>query len=313
MKAAAVCFCAFLPLWAQTTRAVESGYAYDINGRRVPTGWSVTRQTGPGESKTVEHALSPNGRLVPREAVVERIIRDDASGRVVERTIIAYDPNGAPGPPVKVRIEETPEAAGGKRVVETTWRGDINGAFRLSERAVTEVRRAGDTEFATTTVARPKWDGSLETFERTEAETQKTKDGSKARISTYRPDPNGRFHETERQVVETKEAGSETVTNLHQYRVRGSQLVLDGQTLSRTVKHDGSEVTEVDILRADVPGRPTVPGKPALVERQTIQRTQSPGGLRETVLSRLASPNDAGKLETPRVIAERTCTGQCAP
>ncbi len=257
--------------------------------------------------------MSVNGRLAPRQEVVEKVIRDDAGGKVVERTIIPYDPNGNPGAPAKVRIEELPEAGGGKRVIATTWRANINGSFQLSERAVTQVRQEDGVEKAVTTVARPALNGALETFERSEAETHKVKDGSRSRLSIFRPDANGRFRELERQEVETKSAGAETVSNLNQYRVRGGQLVLDGQTVSRTVRRNGSETTEVDIYRADVPGRPTLPGKPVLIERQTIERNQGEGELREKLVSRLASPNDPGRLEAPRVIAEKVCKGNCAP
>lgn len=313
MKGSWAWLCALTPLLAQTPGASETAYVYDVNGRRVPAVWTSSRQAGPGESRTIEHSMSVNGRLVPRQEVVEKVIREDATGRVVERTVIPYDPNGNPGPPAKVRIEEFPDAGGGKRVIETTWRANINGSFQLSERAVTEVRRENGVEKAVTSVARPTLNGTLETFERSEAESYKVKDGTRSRVSIFRPDANGRFRELERQEVETKTSGGETVSNLNQYRVRGSQMVLDGQTVSRTVKRDGSEVTEVDIYRADVPGRPTSLGKPALIERQKIERSQSEGELKEKVVSQLASPNDPGRLEAPRIIAERVCKGKCAP
>ncbi len=313
MKGCWAWLCAFTPLLAQTPAALETTYVYDVNGRRVPAVWTSSRQAAPGESRAVEHAMSVNGRLVPRQEVVEKVIRDDARGRVVERTVIPYDPNGNPGPPARIRIEEFSEPGGAKRVISTTWRANINGSFQLSERAVTEVRQEGGAEKAVTTVARPTLNGTLETFERSEAESYKLKDGSRSRLSIFRPDANGRFRELERQEVETKTSGAETVANLNLYRVRGSDMVLDGQTVSRTVKRDGSEVTEVDIYRADVPGRPTLPGKPALIERQTIERSKGEGELTEKVVSRLASPNDPGRFEAPRVIAERVCKGACAP
>lgn len=300
---------------AQTAASQETYYVYDLNGRRVPAGWSVEHTAAPGESKTVEKAISVNGRTVPRQEVQEKIIQADASGKIVERTITRYDPNGVPGPPERVRVEETAEAGGGSRVVETVWRADINGRFRLAERSVTEVRKEGDREVSTTSVARPTLNGTLETVERIDGERRKTIEGVETQTSTYRRDASGNYYEAVRQISKITKMDNQELATWDQYLVRGSQLVLDGRTVTRTVKTpDGAQVSEVDIYRADVPGRPAEPGRPALLERQVIQKTkQEDGSVVESLLVRRASPNDPGKLGEPEKIGERVCTGKCAP
>ena len=53
-----------------------------------------------------------NGRTVPVESTEERVLSDSGSSRVIERIIKRYDANGNPGPPERVRIEETKEPDG---------------------------------------------------------------------------------------------------------------------------------------------------------------------------------------------------------
>lgn len=300
---------------AQTATEQETYYVYDLNGRRVPAGWSVERTAAPGESKTVEKAVSVNGRTVPRLEIQEKVIQANASGKIIERTITRYDPNGVPGSPERVRVEETPEAGGGARIVETVWRADINGRFQLTERSVSEVRKEGERELSSTSVARPTLNGTLETVERIDGERRKTSEGVETQTSTYRRDASGRYYEAVRQISRTTKVGDQELSTWDQYLVRGSQLALDGRTVSRTVKTpDGAQLTEVDIYRADVPGRPAEPGHPALLERQAIQKTKrEDGAVVESILVRRASPNDPGKLGKPEKIGERVCTGKCTP
>ena len=49
---------------------------------------------------------SINGRTVPMEQVEERVLRNDASGKVTERIIRRYDPQGNALPPARETIEE---------------------------------------------------------------------------------------------------------------------------------------------------------------------------------------------------------------
>jgi hypothetical protein len=267
----------------------------------------------PGTSTTVETAISLNGRAVPREIVEEKVVRDDASGRIVEQTVRRYDPAGTPGPPEKTRTEETRRPDGSSQIVKTTYRSDINGAMQLSARSTTDKRTTPDGETASTTLERPTLNGSLETQERVQVVKKKTGAGQEAEISTYRRDANGSFFEFMRQVTETKATNGQSVSNLSQYELKNSRLELAGQTVTRTKKQsDGTEISEVDVYRIEVPGRPAIPGKTNLLERQIIERKPAAGDkVIETLAVSRTSPNAPEVLGAPKQVSERVCTGAC--
>src|ERR1700688_3256292 len=92
-------------LAAQDANAVKTTEV-DINGHRVTQGpqvFTIQSKTG---SLTTETVQSINGRTVPLERVEDRVVSDDASGRVTERIIRRYDLTGNPIPPEKVVLEE---------------------------------------------------------------------------------------------------------------------------------------------------------------------------------------------------------------
>ncbi len=126
--------------------SVTSTTAVDINGHRVSDGPQVVRTKSPTGSITTETLQSVNGRMVPLERVEERIVRDDASGRVVERLIRRYDPQGNPTQPVKETIDEQKRPDGSSTTQTTTYRGDVNGSMQLIEKTVTETRKSGSSE-----------------------------------------------------------------------------------------------------------------------------------------------------------------------
>src|SRR5260370_32183389 len=101
-------------------------------------------------STTTERLQSINGRMVPWERVEERVLRDDASGRVVERWVRHYDQTGNPTPPEKSLIEETKRSDGGSTVRTTTWRGDVNGGGAGAGRVVQDGAKTGARPAATT-------------------------------------------------------------------------------------------------------------------------------------------------------------------
>ncbi len=313
MRLCAIALFGAFSLLGQQGKSVDSSYTYDLNGRLVDSGVRTAVLRAPGTSTTIETEISLNGRSVPREIVEEKVIRDDASGRIVEQTVRRYDATGTPGPPEKTRTEETKRPDGSSQVVKTTYRGDINGAMQLSVRSITETRSTPDGETASTTLERPTLNGTLEAQERVQVVKKKSGAGQEAEISTYRRDANGGYFEFLRQVAETKTTNGQSVSNLSQYELKNSRLELAGQTITRTKKQsDGSEVSEVDIYRIEVPGRPAVPGKPNLLERQYIERKPAAGGtVIETLAVSQTSPNAPERLGAPKRVSERVCTGAC--
>jgi hypothetical protein len=120
----------------------------DINGNRVPDGPAVVHSKNDGRTETTEITQSVNGRTVPLERVDERVIRDDSSGRVVERIIRRYDQTGGAMTPGKEIIEEQKRPDGSSTKQVTSYRGDINGGMQVIEKSVTQVQSSGPTENA---------------------------------------------------------------------------------------------------------------------------------------------------------------------
>ena len=71
----------------------------DVNGNRVSNGPQVISTKTATGSEITEMRQSVNGRMVPLERVEEKVLRDDASGRLVERIIHRYDAQGNPTAP----------------------------------------------------------------------------------------------------------------------------------------------------------------------------------------------------------------------
>src|SRR5438105_13243939 len=97
-----------------------------------------------------ERFQSINGRQVPVEQVTERVISDDANGKVTERIVQKFDPTRRPASTERVMIQETKLPGGGSTVRETTYRNDINGGQREDARTTTETRASGSTTPAST-------------------------------------------------------------------------------------------------------------------------------------------------------------------
>src|SRR5712692_2946043 len=104
--------------WAQSTTTL---YTTDINGRRV----EEISHAATDVSRT-ERTQSINGAKVPLEQSEEKVLRDDANGKVTERVVRKYDQTGRLTSTERVLAEERKAAAGGSHVEETTWRSDVN-------------------------------------------------------------------------------------------------------------------------------------------------------------------------------------------
>jgi hypothetical protein len=298
--------------------SVTSTTAVDINGHRVSDGPQVVRTKSPTGSVTTETLQSVNGRMVPLERVEERTVRDDASGRVVERLIRRYDPQGNPTQPVKETIDEQKRPDGSSTTQTTTYRGDVNGNMQLLEKSVTELRKSGSSESTETSIQRPTVNGSVETVEkRSSVKTNQPGGAYQEETNTQRKSPNGGFYTAVRQTTEHTQQGSQASDNTAEYEVGANgQLQLHGQTVSKTVtRPDGSKDVVVDIFGQSVPGTvDSGTGGLKLQEQQVIQRTPGPGGMvTETVSVRRPSVSDPNKLGPERQLSQTVCKGDCNP
>src|SRR5258705_5777458 len=146
-----------LTLAAQQSTEQSSSWTVDANGHRVE-GSNYKVVESPTGSQKVETQRSINGRMVPIQSSEDRVLQQDSSFKVIERTIRAFDANGNPGPPTKVRIEERKNPDGSSTIQSTAYRSDINGNSQIAERAVTQIRKGAATE-TTTTIERPTLNG----------------------------------------------------------------------------------------------------------------------------------------------------------
>src|SRR5580692_5157115 len=141
-KTALACACSLIAphLVAQTSN-LNSTTAVDINGNAVAYGPSISQTKSDGNSQTTVTTQSLNGRNVPLEQVEQHVLRDDASGKVIERIVRKFDPQGNALPPVRQRIEEQKRPDGSSNIQSTTFTTDINGNTQITEKAVTDTQK----------------------------------------------------------------------------------------------------------------------------------------------------------------------------
>lgn len=284
-------------------------YITDLDGRRVPAASYSTTKSGNVVTFT-EQSQSVNGRTVPLESTEERVVRDDANGRVVERIIRRFDQTGNPGPPEKQTIEERKNPDGSISSLTTVYRGDLNGRFQIAERVKSEGQRSGNTTTTQTVVERPNLNGSMDVSERQTLVSTEENGKAQSNFTVYRKDSTGRFAEALRVVTDATEQNGQRTENVVQYELTDSgSLKLASQTVTRARKNaDGSESREVDIYRA-VPGRIDTSGKPVLQERQIIEQRKQGNQLVETTVVQRPTISDPNRLGGPQKIGERVCTG----
>ncbi len=283
----------------------------DLNGNLVPT-TTVSADRTPNSVQVTEKMQSINGGLVPRERVEERVIKDDASGRIVERIVHRYDQTGNPGPPEKQVIEEQ-KTASGTTTRSTTYRGDISGNMVLYERSASETRVNGSDRSTDTVVERQTMNG-LDTVEKKSVTQSGSKDDYQENAVIYRKGENGFFPAVKTSTTHSQHDGVST-ENTAEYEVgyMGS-LELHSQKVSRVVKNpDGSESTEVDLYGKSVPGTVDSPeAKLQLKEHEIVEKKPGPGGtVREIVAVRRPTISDPNTLGPEKVISETICRGKC--
>src|SRR5579863_2597966 len=150
-------FCAALAMPQSSTTT----YMKDLNGNRVDV-----QSFSSNDGEHTELFQSINGRQVPLEQSVDRVVSQDASGKVTERIVKKFNQEGQLISTDRVMIEENKLPGGSSTVRETTYRSDVNGSFLEAERKTIETRVNGSTTTASTVIDRPTLNGSLETVEK---------------------------------------------------------------------------------------------------------------------------------------------------
>jgi hypothetical protein len=305
---AALALAACLPAAQEGGRQLST-YVFDGGGGRQLWGEQIA-----GAGRRLERRRDLNGRWTPSEQVEERVVRSDAAGRVVERTVRRFSPDGRPLPAERIVIEEA--ALGGGRSVTTTrvLRGDLNGRMEVYEVAVAESRTAGDATHTTTNVERRGVSGRMEIVERRLGTATTSEGTSVTSEALLERDPNGRFVETARVAATRTERGGRSEETREEFRiVSGSVPVLVRRSVERASRTPGGAVREVDVFGPAAPGRAAGPDL-QLRERQVYESAAAPDGSVTEVFSirrpALTSTRELGPLQK---ISETVCRGQCAP
>lgn len=296
-----------MPISAQQASQTDV-YTYDANGSRV-----LATQQSAAKGTSQQSIRNMNGRVAPLEQVEEKIISEDANGRVIERLVRTFDGNGAAQPPQRIRITERKESDGVKSIETQVFNGNINGGFSLTERSQALEKTAGGRVTIETLIARPTINGSLDTVEKRASTIVTTGEKINADTLTYRRDTGGSYYTAAREVKETDKKDGVTVENTANY-ISGEQrqLVLAGQTVAETTRRpDGSETRQVNVYGTGLPGRPDT-GQATLREQQIIEKNKTATGVVETLSVRRPAVDNPKALGPAHKISEKVCTGPCA-
>jgi hypothetical protein len=287
----------------------------DVNGHRVVDGPDVVQTKSTNGSGYTEIMQSVNGRSVPLERREERVLRDDASGRLVETLVRNYDQDGNPTQPVKQVREEQKRPDGSSNIQTSSYRADLNGKMQLLEKSITDIRKSGSSETSETLLQRPSVNGSMETVEKqTTVTTMQSGGNYQKEATTYERDGSGNFALAVKESVEhSQEAGAST-ENTARYEVIDGRLQLQSQRVSKVVtRPDGSKETELDLFAPSTLGTADG-GSPKLKirEQQIIEKRLGPGGsVVETVSVRRPGLTDQTVLGPAKQISETICRGKC--
>jgi len=293
-------------------QSATTTYQTDINGRRV----AVATQDQSAKGERTQRTQSLNGRQVPLEQSSERVVRDDASGKVVERTIQKFDPTGRPAGTERVTVEETPLPGGGKLVKETTAVNELNGGYRPVERRTTETRVSGQTTTTNITLDKPGLNQAFQTAEKRNTVTVGPTGKQQTTETVERTDVSGRFRPVQRNETSVQAAGEKTTQNSATYELDASgKLFLAKQTVATTIKRPGGDVTETNVYTAAATGSSQTAADKLRLQEQRVseKKVAADGSVSETVSLRLPNPSDPSKLGEAQKVSETVCTGKCLP
>src|SRR5258708_22172228 len=143
--------CTLLALLTATLASVSfaqsssTSYLTDINGRRVEGVSNTTAVVGIKDVEKTELLRSINGREVPLEQVEQKVLREDSSGRTVEKIRRRFDGTGRLSSTEREVTEEQRRSDGSGTSRSVVYRNDVNGNSVEAERRVTETRVQGST------------------------------------------------------------------------------------------------------------------------------------------------------------------------
>ncbi len=300
-------FCAF----AQPQQSVTGSQSPDLNGGFSNSGYTVAASKTKTSTAKTEYAPNANGSLVPRETVTEKVLREDANGRVVERLVVRHDQDGNPGPPEKMVIEE--KKSGNTVIVNTmVFRGDINGNMQPAERTVSHTVTQGAVTTTDTTVERLGLDGMLTPTEKVSSTTiQQSRTQQLQTVSKLYRDASGNYYEGTKDTVEKQtNPDGQVIENRAQY-VEG---LLTEQAVAKTVPGvNGAATTTVDVYSIHGSGtNVNSGGKMALKEQQqVIVQTGAGGQITQTVVTRKPTVSEPGRLGPAQVLSKSVCQGSC--
>ena len=288
-----------------------STYTKDLNGNRVEAQSFNTSATG----EKTERFQSINGRQVPLEQSVDRVVSQDSNSKVTERIVKKFNRDGQVASTERVVIEENKLPGGSSTVRETTYRSDVNGTSREAERKTIETRVSGSTATANTVIDRPGLNGSMETVEKRSAVTDGPPDNQRTTESVYRPALSGGFQEALRTVKtasKVNDTAKETTAN-YEPGMNG-KLELASQSEATTTKQpDGTDVTQTNLFAKTVAGNvQDSSGAMRVKEQQVMQRRTNPdGSVVETLSVRRPSVSDPNRLGDLQKLSETVCKGKC--
>ncbi len=283
-------------------------FTFDTNGNR-----QLILESSVAKGSKSESVGNLNGGLSPVEKTEERVIKDDATGRVVERITRRYDGNGQPGPPEKLQIEERKNADGSKTIETQLFKGNLSGGFTMTEKTTAVARKLGNVETIDTQVARPNLNGGIELIERKQARIETGDKTKQEALTVERRDTNGTFRTTLKEVKQTREASGTTIENSAQYIANPAtgQLQLNAQSVAELRKRpDGSETKQLSVYGMNAPGRPNS-DQPQLREQQLIEKRTANGQTVESTSIRRPNVEDPNVLGPAQKVSETVCTGAC--
>lgn len=298
------------PLMA-LAQSSSTTYQRNVNGNREAVYSEDHSKTGAGTAR----GRSVDGHQVPLEQTSERVVREDANGKIVERTIKRYDPNGRVSGTDRILVEETKLSGGGKLVKETLSRSDMNGGFKEFERRTTETRVSGQSSESNVTIDRPNINGGFATAERRNIVTTGPANQQTSIETVEQPTGNGGFRPVRRNETTVVASGDRSTQDVSHYELDATgRMALTAQRTEVTTKRtDGSETVETTLFSKNVAGEVQGPnGRMRVKEQQLLEReVGADGQVRETLSVRKPSMADPEKLGALQKVSERVCTGKC--
>jgi len=299
-----------LTIAVAAAQSVTTTYITDLNGRRVEAGTVATK-----DHERTEITQNLNGRQVPLEQTDERIVRQDGSGKVVEKTIRRYDSQGQLAATERQWIEERSRPNGSTTRI-TTYRTDVNGRMAESERKSIEMEKQDSVIRTQSVVERPTISGAFQTVEKSSAVTQISASGSQTDETVFQASQNGGFIPSSRLVKETVRNGNKATEKTATYQPfsESGEMRLTEQTVATvTTCPDGSESIEKTLYGSSWNGKVSDrESGPQLREQDFIERTPGPGGsVTESLSVRRPTATDSNRMGPLTKVSETVCTGKC--